>query len=164
MSPTSRNSARLSSRDEELVALGAAIASNCVPCIEYHIPQARRTGLSDLQIGQAIALADKVRKVPADKVLQTATALLGEQREARHEGRGEGCGCPDQAKDEGCGTAAGEDQTHAQDVRLDNQGPEEDNQKEQYPCPDRMRRFFSRMSGWCSTNRNASSQEPAREN
>lgn len=63
-------------RDRELVALGAAMGSNCVPCIEYHIPQARSAGLSDAQIGEAIRLADKVRQVPAAKVLKAALTLL----------------------------------------------------------------------------------------
>ena len=70
---------RLSKRDRELAAIGAAIASNCIPCIEYHIPEARKAGLSDAQILEAVRLADKVRQVPARKVLQAASALLGQE-------------------------------------------------------------------------------------
>jgi 4-carboxymuconolactone decarboxylase len=66
----------LSHSERELVALGAALGSNCVPCIEYHIPEARRAGLSDGQISAAIQMADKIRQVPARKVLDAATALL----------------------------------------------------------------------------------------
>jgi 4-carboxymuconolactone decarboxylase len=66
----------LSLRDRELVALGAALASNCVPCIEFHVPAARKAGLSDAEIAEAIALADKIRQVPAAKVLDAATAQL----------------------------------------------------------------------------------------
>ncbi len=62
--------------ERELVALGAALGSNCVPCIEYHIPEARRAGLSDGQIEEAIHLADKLRQVPARKVLATAAGLI----------------------------------------------------------------------------------------
>lgn len=62
--------------ESELVALGAALASNCVPCIEFHIPEARKAGLTDAQISEAIHLADKVRKVPARKVLDTALGLI----------------------------------------------------------------------------------------
>ena len=72
---------RLSKRDRELVAIGAAIASNCIPCIEYHIPEARKAGLSDAQILVAVRLADKVRQVPARTVLQAASALLGQEAE-----------------------------------------------------------------------------------
>jgi AhpD family alkylhydroperoxidase len=66
----------LTTRERELVALGAALGSNCVPCIEYHVPEARKAGLADEQIREAIQLADKVRQVPARKVLATALGLL----------------------------------------------------------------------------------------
>ncbi len=66
----------LNLRERELVALGAALASNCVPCIEFHVPAARKAGLTDAEIGEAIALADKIRQVPAGKVLDAATAQL----------------------------------------------------------------------------------------
>jgi AhpD family alkylhydroperoxidase len=66
----------LTPRETELVALGAALGSNCVPCIEYHIPQARKAGLTDPEIQAAIQLADKVRQVPARKVVETALNLL----------------------------------------------------------------------------------------
>ena len=70
---------KLESRERELVALGAAMGSNCVPCIEYHVPKAREAGLADNQIREAIRLADKVRKVPARKVLDTALHLLSDE-------------------------------------------------------------------------------------
>jgi AhpD family alkylhydroperoxidase len=62
--------------ERELVALGAALGSNCVPCIERHVPEARKVGLSDGQINEAIRLADKIRQAPARKVLDTALGLL----------------------------------------------------------------------------------------
>ncbi len=34
----------------ELVAIGAAIASNCEPCFKYHYDQARKLGVSDLDM------------------------------------------------------------------------------------------------------------------
>ena len=68
----------LSNAERELVALGAAMGSNCVPCIEYHVPEARKAGFSDQQIAEAIRFADKVRQVPAKKVLATANSLLAE--------------------------------------------------------------------------------------
>jgi 4-carboxymuconolactone decarboxylase len=67
---------QLSPRDRELVSLGAAMASNCVPCIEHHIPQARNAGLSDPEISEAIQISDRVRQVPARKVLDVALQLV----------------------------------------------------------------------------------------
>ncbi len=69
---------RLTNAERELVALGAALGSNCVPCIEYHIPEARKAGLGERQIAEAVHLADKVRQVPARKVLATALGMLDE--------------------------------------------------------------------------------------
>lgn len=69
---------RLGRTERELVALGAALGSNCVPCIEYHVPEARRAGLSDRQIGEALRLADQVRRTPARKVFERAFSLLEE--------------------------------------------------------------------------------------
>jgi len=68
----------LNHRERELVALGAAMGSNCVPCVEYHVPEARKAGLTDAEISGAIRLADKVRQVPARKVLDTAHRVLAE--------------------------------------------------------------------------------------
>lgn len=69
---------QLSPRETELVALGAAMGSNCVPCIEFHIPEARKAGLTDPQIRAAIERADKVRQTPARKVLDAALSMLGD--------------------------------------------------------------------------------------
>ena len=83
----------LSQRDRELVALGAAMGSNCVPCVEFHIPESRKAGLSDEEIHAAIQHADRIRQVPARKTLQAALKLLptaaGEPGAAE---AGAGCG------------------------------------------------------------------------
>jgi len=111
-----RHTDRLSPRERELAAIGAAIASNCVPCIEYHIPQARKVGLSDSQILEAVELADKVRKVPADKVIQTARALLEPTNSSESRKKGGACGCSDAASNP---DAAGREATATEHVRLD---------------------------------------------
>ena len=80
----------LTPRERELVALGAAMGSNCAPCIEYHIPEARKAGLADSQIFEAIRLADKVRQVPARKVLNTAQGMLSGTSAGDHGGE-KGC-------------------------------------------------------------------------
>ena len=52
------------------------MGSNCVSCVEYHIPESRKVGLSDPEIHAAIQHADKIRQVPARKTLQAALKLL----------------------------------------------------------------------------------------
>ncbi len=73
----------LTTRDRELVAIGAALASHCIPCIENHIPKAREAGLSDSEIREAVNLADELRQVPAAKVLKTALTILGDEPAAK---------------------------------------------------------------------------------
>lgn len=66
----------LTAAERELAALGAALASNCIPCVTYHIGAARNAGLSDAQIAEALAVAERVRQVPADAVLEAASRAL----------------------------------------------------------------------------------------
>lgn len=68
----------LTPRERALVSLGAALGSNCVPCVQFHVPACKQAGLADSQISEAIRLADHVRQVPARKALETAIDLLPE--------------------------------------------------------------------------------------
>lgn len=68
----------LTPRDAELVALASAVASNCVPCVQHHIPEARKAGLTATEIRAAVTLADRVRRTPAQAVIDAAHALLAE--------------------------------------------------------------------------------------
>ncbi len=102
----------LNQRESELVALGAAMGSNCVPCIAYHVPQAREAGLTDLEIYAAIRLADKVRQVPARKVLTTALNLLphaSDESSEIEQSSDCGCGNPGTNSDPGTETSKATD-------------------------------------------------------
>ena len=90
------NTEHLSKKEREFVALGASLGSNCVPCIIYHIKESRKNGISDEQIREAVKTADKVRKVPAEKVLNTAYAKLEKEAETSTKKTGDktsDCGC-----------------------------------------------------------------------
>jgi AhpD family alkylhydroperoxidase len=67
----------LTEREKELVAIGASIGSNCVPCIAFHVGKAREIGFNDEQIEAAITLSQEIRTVPANLVVNTARAHLG---------------------------------------------------------------------------------------
>lgn len=88
----------LKNREQKLVALGAAIASNCLPCIEYHIPEAKKAGLTDTQIKEAVQTADKVRQVPARMVLETALARIQESPSGLASKDGTGCNCVESSR------------------------------------------------------------------
>lgn len=70
---------KLTPAERELVAIGASLAANCAPCIAYHIAAARKAGLDDEQIAEAVQLAEKVRDVPAQAVVDAAMRALPEQ-------------------------------------------------------------------------------------
>lgn len=67
----------LTGYEQELVAIGASIGSNCVPCVAFHVKRAKVVGLEPDKIRAAVALAQEIRAVPAELVVNTALAHLG---------------------------------------------------------------------------------------
>ena len=65
---------------KELVAIGAAIASNCEPCFKHHYNEARKLGVSKDDMRLAVEMAQAVKESPARSVLVLAGKYLGEQR------------------------------------------------------------------------------------
>lgn len=65
----------------ELVAIGAAIASNCEPCFKHHYLTARKLGVSKADMTLAVELAHAVKETPAKSVLVLAAKLLHESEE-----------------------------------------------------------------------------------
>jgi AhpD family alkylhydroperoxidase len=91
---------------EELVAIGAAIASNCSPCLDYHVGKARDLGVDDGVIRSAISTARTVKAAPARAVLRRADELLADADTGTHATTGTGSGPdavdPDTAGSGGC--------------------------------------------------------------
>jgi len=65
---------------DELVAVGAAIASNCEPCLEYHVARARELGVADADIRRAVTTANRVKDTPARHITGFAESLLVSER------------------------------------------------------------------------------------
>jgi AhpD family alkylhydroperoxidase len=63
----------------ELVAIGAAIASNCEPCFRFHYDRARKLGVSKEDMARAVKTAQMVKDSPAKAILQLADRYLGER-------------------------------------------------------------------------------------
>ncbi len=61
----------------ELVAIGAAIASNCEPCLKYHYDQARKLGVGDADMRRAVDMAQMVKDTPARAILNLAERIVG---------------------------------------------------------------------------------------
>jgi AhpD family alkylhydroperoxidase len=61
----------------ELVAIGAAIASNCEPCFKFHYDEARTLGVSREDMLRAVTTAQNVKDAPAKAMLDLAQRHLG---------------------------------------------------------------------------------------
>ena len=59
----------------ELVAIGAAIAANCDPCLRYHEGEARKLGVSPSDVARAVEMAAKVKDAPHRNIMRLAAKL-----------------------------------------------------------------------------------------
>ncbi len=75
---------------KELIAIGASIAANCQPCLEYHVAKAKELGACPEDIRQAAAMGRLVRNGAAKKMDEFAPAVL-ENPPPNPDGNG--CGC-----------------------------------------------------------------------
>jgi len=49
-------------KTQELIAIGASVTANCVPCFKFHLAKAREEVVSDDEIREAIRVGRMVRK------------------------------------------------------------------------------------------------------
>jgi AhpD family alkylhydroperoxidase len=68
----------MDSKTKELIAIGASVTANCVPCLEFHLLKAREAGASDCDIADAVRVGRLVRKGAGGKWDEEARVLLGE--------------------------------------------------------------------------------------
>jgi AhpD family alkylhydroperoxidase len=61
----------------QLVAMGAAIAANCEPCLKYHYRQADQLGVSKADMARAVVMGAKVKDSPHQAILRLADNLTG---------------------------------------------------------------------------------------
>lgn len=60
----------------ELIAIGAAVASNCEPCLRYHVREAEKLGVSTDDMAAAVDLAKRVKDAPHQSILRLAARLI----------------------------------------------------------------------------------------
>ena len=73
----------------ELVAIGAAIASNCEPCLRYHAHEAEKLGVTSADIASAVKTAARVKDAPHRNIMRLA-ARLTQTEPATTDAAGEG--------------------------------------------------------------------------
>jgi AhpD family alkylhydroperoxidase len=77
----------------ELVAIGAAIAANCEPCLKHHYHEAQQLGVSKADMARAAKTGAGVKDSPHQAILRLADRLTGA-----------GLGNPADASDPCCGS------------------------------------------------------------
>jgi AhpD family alkylhydroperoxidase len=65
-------------RTKELVAMGAAAAANCHPCMDYHLAKCDELGVSRDEVAAAVKVGLMVNRGAERKIRQKARELLGE--------------------------------------------------------------------------------------
>lgn len=66
---------KLTELEKELVAIGAAIAGNCMPCLQWHYKKCVELGLDKEQLKEVIDMAKTVKEVPIEKIYDLADKL-----------------------------------------------------------------------------------------
>lgn len=49
-------------KTQELIAIGAAVTANCIPCFKFHFAKAREEHVGDEEVREAIRVGRMVRK------------------------------------------------------------------------------------------------------
>ena len=73
----------LDTRIRELIAVGASIAGNCLPCLRYHFTEALKAGCTLEEIAEAIELSKMVKERPMKDIYRLADDLLQRERETK---------------------------------------------------------------------------------
>lgn len=60
---------------KELVAVGAAVAGNCIPCLQWHYNKCIELGIPVEDIKEAVEMARIVKNVPINKIDELADKL-----------------------------------------------------------------------------------------
>ncbi len=85
----------------ELVAIGAAIAANCEPCLKYHYGEAQKLGVSKADMARAVEMGAKVKDSPHQAILKLAYRLTGSGLTIPVTETDPCCGTQDTKRDEG---------------------------------------------------------------
>ena len=71
------------SKISELIAIGAAIGGNCLPCLRYHFAEAIRLDVSIDEIKEAIKIGKTVKERPINDIYKLAEDLISKETERK---------------------------------------------------------------------------------
>jgi AhpD family alkylhydroperoxidase len=76
-----QNNTILDGKTSELIAVGASIAGNCMPCLRYHFAEAIKHGCTLDEIAEAVELAKRVKERPIADIYKLSEELLKKEKE-----------------------------------------------------------------------------------
>ncbi len=63
-------------KTKELIAIGASVSAHCQPCLSFHAAKARKIGIEECEIREAIAVGHMVEKGAMDAMRQFSSGKL----------------------------------------------------------------------------------------
>jgi AhpD family alkylhydroperoxidase len=76
----------------ELIAVGAAVCTNCQPCLKYLVDKVRKKGASEEDIAEALSVGGRIRDGAVRKMDGFAESLISGGKPIPDRPAG-GCGC-----------------------------------------------------------------------
>lgn len=67
----------------ELIAIGASIGGNCLPCLRFHFAEAIKLGVSIDEIQEAVKIGKVVKERPINDIYKLADDLIRREKERR---------------------------------------------------------------------------------
>lgn len=76
----------MDSRIKKLIAVGASVACNCHPCLEFHLQKARHMGIAQAEIQQAAEVGKMVRQGAAGQMDERLDKEFSSQKSGEYDG------------------------------------------------------------------------------
>jgi len=77
---------QLDAKTSELIAIGASIGGNCMPCLRYHFAEALKLGCTIQDIEEAIKIGKMVKERPINDIYKLADDLINREKEKLNQG------------------------------------------------------------------------------
>ena len=73
----------MDSKTKELIAVGASITANCIPCVDFHIAKAKEYGATDKELIIASKIGQHVKNGADKKISDHVAAQLSQFHEEK---------------------------------------------------------------------------------
>ena len=67
----------IAAKTRDLTGIAASVIAKCQPCLEYHLAEARKAGVSDADVKTAVKIAQAVRQAGNEKMDEFTASTIG---------------------------------------------------------------------------------------